>query len=531
MVPEEDRGRFLDAACFTLLPVLAIAVVGIGFISGDALAQAGLISARPLPLNPNHLLLEPAGALWLAIARSLGAHGPVPDTLKWLSVFAGAVSLAFFRIHLVSPLAPSRSLANVATAVLMLSSAFDRLWVSGESHMIQLPFLVLLLAGALRMGQADEENKGRAFALCLAGGIGSCLTFISNSLLVTGLLGVLVIRGTPRQRQAVIGTWSLIAALTAATFFAAWKIHAPGASWLAWMTSYGGGAVPAQTLTGYGMRPSVAGVLEAGTRAGFGFLSVLVDLAPLSDLLRRGVGSLAVAAAHTIAGLLGWFGLLVAASRSIRDPGHWGRQVAALLLGLTIPVLLFGILWNNSDDQFYFQVSPGLAALSIWAMEPARRWRALIWVGVLPAAINVRDLYVNYIGYPREHRIAEFRAAVRGAALIVIPGRDEAGHLLYYAPDLARRSVLVSSLAETAPPTEGLRRLRDTVGIILARGDTVAFVNFQARYARRQPWPLLSTMGYGWDSITQVERQSRLVRESMIGPAISVGLAISKSVR
>ena len=94
-------------------------------------------------------------------------------------------------------------------------------------------------------------------------------------------------------------------------------------------------------------------------------------------------------------------------------------------------ILGFGVFWNNSDDQFYFQMAPAFGALA--ARIPGRRGRS----GVVFLMLSLTGLLWNWIDvgskrvfYPRWQRMALLEREVRGACLVVYPGFDEAEMLL-----------------------------------------------------------------------------------------------------
>lgn len=144
-------------------------------------------------LNPNHLLFEPLGAWWQSALMALGYPREPFDALKLLSIVSGSIAVGLFRLCVAPQVSESRFAANHATAWMAFSSAFLRLWISDETHMIQMPWLVLMLAAALRR---------RGLLLGVMTGIAT-LTFVSNVLIGIALA---------RRR---LGTFAIARALSA----------------------------------------------------------------------------------------------------------------------------------------------------------------------------------------------------------------------------------------------------------------------------------------------------------------------------
>ena len=181
-----ERAKGIDGLLWLVLPLVVLSTIPIGFVSTDGLGHSRSFASGSWRLNPNHLLFEPLGAWWQT-AWTAGGREPV-DTLKLLSALSGALAVALFRWKVAPRVAGSRWAANHATAWVACSSAFIRLWVSDETHMIQLPFLVAV--AWLALVYLDRPSIGGSVALGVAVGLAT-LTFISN--LIIGIaLGVVL---------------------------------------------------------------------------------------------------------------------------------------------------------------------------------------------------------------------------------------------------------------------------------------------------------------------------------------------------
>ena len=274
--------RTLDALVWFVLAVLLLFTIPIGFVSNDGLGHSRSFTQGSWHLNPNHLLFEPLGAWWQDLWIRNGSQREPVDVLKLLSAFFGALAAALFRYGVAARLAATRWAANHATAWMAFSSAFLRLWVSDEIHMIQMPFVVLVAWAALRY--LERPSYGRALAIGVAVGLAT-LTFISN--LALGIaLAVALAAWHLGKREARLGIGSALslglgAALTAGpVFLGAWRT-VPGAhGFLGWLTRYGGGT--GRVSEAYGLVPSWEGLAESAVRAVYGTASALVDLIPVA---------------------------------------------------------------------------------------------------------------------------------------------------------------------------------------------------------------------------------------------------------
>lgn len=508
-----SAGSRLDAGLWFVVCALVLCVVPIGFVSNDGLGHSRTFATGDWALNPNHLLFEPLGAAWQSLWARLDPARAAVDALKLLSALAGALAVALFRRH-VAPLVTSRrGVANYATAWVGLSSAFLRLWVSDEIHMIQMPFVVALAGEALRLLARPTWRGG------LRAGVATgfaTLCFISNALLGASLALALLWRqradGSPDAptRSAKYGAAAGLAAaalLVTVPLFLAAAGQAGGSGGgltrLSWMSHGRLGAdrpLP-RGEAGYGIELSARGMGEALLRAGYGSASALVDLTPLAAAVRDRQAPAAGAFLGGLAFLAAAGGMLAAfasCARASASAAH--RDTGWLALVWFVPILGFGFLWNNSDDQFYFQLAPVfglLAAVTLTQLPRGRLWLAL---GLAALAWNLADVSLRRISYPRAARIAELAEATAGACLVVVPGFDEAELLLRLSPAAdAAGQLSIVDLATRWPPQEGIPHLLARIAACRS-GDApvrrVVFVDLFDTPEARNPWKYLRRLGY-----------------------------------
>lgn len=239
-------------------------------------------------------------------------------------------------------------------------------------------------------------------------------------------------------------------------------------------------------------------------RAFYGTASALVDLTPIAGAVRDHQ-------APTVAAVLGTLAFLAAAAAQLfglrtvlAEPSRPANRGALLLtISWLVAILGFGIFWNNSDDQFYFQLAPVFGILA--GRIGGRRGRATMFVLALSLAgllWNVIDVGSNRVLYPRHERMALLEREVSGACLVVYPGFDEPELLLTMSRRAASVERLpITQLAVRYPVAEGMRTLRDRIAGCLQGGGRVVLVDLFDTPPRRNPWKFLERLGYGHPAV------------------------------
>jgi hypothetical protein len=504
---EEERGRRadasggshgLDALLWLLATAAVLFLIPIGFVSNDGLGHSRDFAAGTWHLDPNHLLFEPLGAWWQNAWMRLGYGGDPVDALKRLSVLAGALAAGLFRWGVAPRLTGARWEANHATAWLAFSSAFLRLWVSDETHMIQMPFVVAI--AWLALACLARPSFGRGLALGAAAGL-AALTFISNLLIGAAvtllLIGWQLRRREPRRAAMTAGAVGLGTALAAGLpLLLAWLRIARSSSFFGWLTRYGGGRVGERVEGAYGVVRSWAGVGESIARAGYGAASALVDLTPVAAAVRDHAAPSLRVVLGVLAFLAAGTAMLAGLGTALRGREEADRGALLIVAAWLAAILGFGIFWNNSDDQFYFQLAPAFAALSPRVTARRGRVRAI----VLPLSLagllwNLFDVASDRVFYPRQERTALLEREVRGACLAVVPGFDEPELLLAMSPMRVGRTS-ITNLAVGFPPAEGLGLLHRRIERCLDAGGRVVLIDLYDTPPERNPWKYLRRLGY-----------------------------------
>ncbi|HKI02555.1 MAG TPA: hypothetical protein VKK31_11285 [Thermoanaerobaculia bacterium] len=511
-----------DALLWLFLPALLLCTIPIGFVSNDGLGHSLEFAAGSWHLNPNHLLFEPLGAWWQNLWARSGSHREAVDVLKLLSALSGALAAGLFRYGVAPRLADTRWAANHATAWLAFSSAFLRLWVSDEIHMIQMPFVVAVAWLALLC--VERPSFRRALALGAAVGF-SALAFISNLVLGIALAVTLtawhLMRREPRLGVRDATAVGLGAALASTPFLlAAWLGSRGAPGFLAWLTRYSGGQRAGRTEGAYGFVGSWKGLVESVVRAFYGTASALVDLTPAAAAVRDRQAPPPGAVLGVLAFLAAAAALLYGFWTALRDPSKPANRGALILTAVWLLAILgFGVFWNNSDDQFYFQMAPVFGALAARMTVPRSR-AAAVFLGLSLAGLswNLADVTTHRILYPRQERMALLEREVHGACLVVVPGFDEPELLLKMSPTASRVPRLpLTKLATQHPVEEGMRNLTGSISRCLGTGGRVVLIDIFDTPLDRNPWKFLRRLGYDHLEIERslerlpVERVSRNV--------------------
>jgi len=440
----------IDALLWFAIPCLVFSLIPIGFASGDGVGHSLAFASGRWHLNPNHLLFEPLGAWWQTTLMALGYPREPFDALKLLSILSGSLAVGLFRLLVAPRVSASRFAANYGTAWVALSSAFLRLWISDETHMIQMPWIVLMIWAALRR---------RGLLLGVMTGIAT-LTFVSN-----------VLFGLALVRRRFIPFAVGLAITTIPPLLLAWPRTT---SFFSWLTRYGGGAVSPRAEQAYGFH----GLLESTLRAGYGAACAMVDLTS------RGTNPFV------------WGPMLAAAIVLLYALRHADREILGIVIPMSIAIAAFGIFWNDSDDQFWFQLAP------IAGMLAARlRSRAIVALGACVQLWNAGDVTLHRVFYPRAERIAMVEQAANGACLVVTPGFDEAELLLQISHHVTAEKLSITDLATELSPDTGLALLRLHVEHCLASGGRVVLIDLYDTPRDRNPWKFLRLLGYERDAV------------------------------
>lgn len=270
---------------------------------------------------------------------------------------------------------------------------------------------------------------------------------------------------------------------------------------------YGGGEQPARIREAYGMVGSWTGLLESVARAFYGTASALVDLGPAAAAVRDRQAPEPSTVLGVVAFLAASAALLYGLKSAFREPSKPANRGALVItIAWLAAILGFGIFWNNSDDQFYFQMAPAFGALA--ARIPGGRSRAatlLLSLSLAGLIWNLTDVSLHRVLYPRQERMALLEREARGACLVVYPGFDEPELLLRMSrPAKSIPQVSLTHLAAGYPAAEGLRVLTSRLARCLGAGGRVVLIDVFDTPRDRNPWKFLRRLGYDHVEIERI---------------------------
>jgi len=523
------RARMLDTLMWLVgSSVLFLLILPIGYVSGDTVPLAERLAEGSWVWNPNRLLMEPGAALWVQLLSPFRPEHSLPDQLSMLSLLSGAVSIGVVRGWIAPRVAERRWVKNLATAWFALGAAWAIVLLYGYPVMLQMPFLVVMVALLLA-----SPAGGKPSLLALAGAAGglAALAWISNAIIVASLgfaLGWLAWRGHgPRAaatRMAIFGG-SAIAVLFVPLGLVWNQIVITDLGFLEWMRAYGGG-VDSQLAEQFGIEPGIVGLGLAVVRASYGAVRATVDLAPLAAWFRGAEIDGFRLAARVIAFAAGVAALLALFARGVRTsstptPGRTG--VLVLMTALVIPVLLFGILWNTTDDKFYFQLAIPLA-MAIGTMDWwwSREWWPVVLLASIPLVYNAFDVMDRYVLYDRGGKVAALDRAYGAADLVIMPGYDDVGKLSYFVPERGEGRRAITWFADRYPPNEGIPEFQRMLSDARESCSRVVVVDIMARTGGGNPWRILAaTDGYDLENI------QRIITAELPGMEVAEGAGFS----
>jgi hypothetical protein len=347
------------------------------------------------------------------------------------------------------------------------------------------------------------------------------LWYVSNALLAIAVPAAWVIsdrqRGFPVRFGQTLAAWVAAAGVGVGGLAVAWVALAPGRAFVSWVSTYAGGAA-GPVAGAYGLEWSVRGIALALARAAYGSAGALADLSAVVDWRRDGRGAPlalgAIAAFLVAAMLMAWL-----AGGTLRESRAQGRVLPAFVMAgvWTLAVAAFGVMWNNSDDQFYFQLA--VPAGMLIALAPRSVLRSTVATAALAViAWNGWRFLHEQVFFPRSALVATLESELQDADIVVAPGMDQASQLLYFTPFRpASRRIIVADLADRYPPSEGLRILDERIGSALTSGRRVVAIDMFDVSAERLPWRGLRGRGYGLEIVQALLRARGAVAPVRVG--------------
>lgn len=516
---ESRRGLWVQRAAVLLGAAVYLYVFRTKIPSGDALVYLSHVRDGLLVLNPNHLLMDPLAYVWCQAAWSLGIPGDGIVALKLLSAVGTLVSLLLFDLALTAAGVRPWYVRLAAVAGLFSSKYFLTMAVSEEFFMVQMPLLIAALWILVVYTKSNDRAKDKRLMLGLGVLLAAATTVSINNgaLLIFLAIALLLSRRLPWSfRLRNVG---LLAAGAAAVgfpaFISAYILSDAGVSFTQWLTAYQGDADnPIAGL--YGIELTPVGVLISLSRLGFNFFANFAEFGPLGTVLKAAVFGepleMRVSWLETVLGIV-CVALIASASVGFLN---WllrgGKRLPIARFGIAwiFGFCVFNFYWNDSSDQFWFQLLPVLwllllfylgAATSVAGNGNVRKTGALVVMLVAVPALLVLNTTLAIGGrvfVDMERYQAQHRRIIDVGDLEVIPGWDE---LRWLAPtdafpDYDQLTLMDLVTDKTADGEPLIETLPDLVHARLAAGRRVFVARLYDLDESPRPWDHLRELDW-----------------------------------
>lgn len=492
---------------------LCLAMLQVEVPNGDGRVYIGLIEAGRFAWNPNHLLMQPIGLLWVRLLHAGWPTLPVFTALKLLSGLAALAAILIFH----SALSPRpRGVRLLATAALFFSAHFLSMAIAEEFYMIQMPLVsaIFWLACRLIDGRAADARRLRMAAGALAA-VATTIS-INNGLLAVALGPLLAISAPDRagrsRIQLLLDVWVPGLVVGLPVFAAGYAASGVPHSALSWITAYQGDASYGGNAL-YGMEWSLRGLVVATVKLGYGFVNSLTLLAELGSvgeaLLSSRPLEFTLNTRHLVA-MVAVFGLALALLATLGlwlVRRGWRHPFARFAGGWLASYLVFNLVFSDTSDQFWFQLLPAFWGLfAVYASEAApgpgrhraagRRTALLALLVPLLAVVNISTVAMPRAFTGTAANRQAFERVVRPGDLLVTTGWDD---LVWLAPDasLGIDRVLLVEIALNRDRSEReMEALRARIDEALARGGRVIVARVFDVDHEGRPWEQLERLGW-----------------------------------
>ena len=348
--------------------------------SGEALDLLGYVEAGRQIWNPNHLLFEPI-SYWLTVwGQCVGIDACGLNQLKVVSGVSTLLSLLIFH-SILCHLGTSTIVRIFCVVGLFASKNFISMAVSEEFFMIQMPFLMGALWFIVRYFHQDQQQKSFWYAnplatFCIGATLAVSIAITVNNIFLLMFLafGLLWTRDLPIKTRWLHGFYMGVGAMVVGLpiFAFAYVFSQTDSTFFHWLTVYQGlEDNPEGDL--YGVPFTVQGFLISFTRLGFNFFANFIEVGNLGSAFKTlafglpldfKISWLSVAGSLVLMSMIGLIGLalLVWFFRK----GHQ-QSLEKMLMIWVLSYFVFNLFWDDSSDQFWFQILPPLWILGLLA--------------------------------------------------------------------------------------------------------------------------------------------------------------------
>lgn len=492
--------------------------------SGDGLHYATLIQKQILVWNPNHLLMEPTGYGWYRLVGMLGIPITISESLRLLSGAASVLALLLFHKVLLEIGVRSWSVRIISVFGLFFSRNFLSMAISDEFFMIQMPWLVTALWIGIRWTRKCDDSKSGRYSLLLLGVLLaiSAVISINNAFLLLSIGFIVSFTCTAEKRWTVGHTawlWSSAIAVIAVIFCLAHHYSGTDENPATWILSYQGNS-NGGVNTMYGLDWSPRGIAISAARLVYSSFTNFLDSGGLGGILKSWLSStplefkpdyLEIVSGAVLLTMIGGIQCLLLIWFL-----RFGRKssIALHCAAWFCAYVSFNFLWDNSDDQFWFQLLPVVWVLFVLYIgksnfEPqlpplsrlSRRPSVFLVVfGIVIVMLMMLNTFQVVIPRTSVRFSAErdaHRQLLREGDLEIIPGWDPYGWLSPSDDYPKFRSLKMMNLALGSSGREfSITELPDIVREHLLSGKRVIVARLYGRDRSARPWDGLRRLGW-----------------------------------
>ena len=404
---------------------------------GDGVRWAQSLESHHLDVNPNYLLLEPIALSLYLVWEGAGLPPDGTQFQKYLDV--GLATLSLFLLNLcLKTLAVPTTFRRLCIVFMAFSYNFFYLATSDHIKLVTAPFLMLTTLFLVKYFYSYKTKVLLAAGLSM----GLSLCTLINALPWFGLLLLvllLVSSGPLTQRIRVCLIFGLSATVTALMFLGtAYAVIAPGKPFLTWLTSYGANATSKEVGFG-GLNWLTIGRALSAVIKNFPFTS---DIGPVVKAAIFGSSPPPISKAVMFFNVLTFLGIAWILLRvwyaQISSWPHLVKAERNIVLAMASAVsgyFLFGLIWNTSEEEFWFQITAPVVILIAIFWQHRGHNRVDAATIVLAMCLVVTNTVVTFAlprhAYPYTRYVQELSFALGPQDLLIHDGSEPIQGLVY----------------------------------------------------------------------------------------------------
>jgi len=512
--------------------------------SGDGQVYARHIDAGEWVWNPNHLLMDPVGMVWLLALRVIDPDFPALTGLKLISGITTVLSLLLFHRVLVESGIRSGMVRLLCVLGLFASRNFLTMAVSEEIFMLQMPLLMFALLQLSKILTRPNQARMRsAIMLGSALGLATAVT-IHNAFLCAAIVLFLLASADSFKAgvHRALPVAAAAAGVAAPLFLLAYLFASPGTGFVEWMLAYQGSEEnPSAAL--YGLSLTLDDVLSSLARLVLNTFTNLLSVGYLGTVLKSVVFGAPLEIKVNVAQVALGSGLLVTimAICAVLIAWVFRRWRTDALVRVSLAWMAgyyaFNFYWNDSSDQFWFQNLPVVWLLFALFVreEPAGRTsgqrKSLLIVTVpILLVLNTSQEIAPLRFQDVDRYMSDHRALFRPGDLELIPGWDDARWIALDERDTQVKQInLMNAAMRPANDAEHISKLRELVQARLAAGHRVFVARLYDRDHDPKPWDQLRKLGWPRERLQQELASFESRKAAVIGGIVIRELRIPEA--